>query len=575
MVHDDSLDHDKKIKIENFLHKLSEKEYSEDDISKAEKKAEASYKSRLSDIWDRVRILFLIARHPSIWGPQMALLATIAVIYLVSPVDVIPDLIPVAGLSDDIAVIGAIAALIIKSLSGYSREKLKAIRAEVPDDLRAAFDEMFKLKAEEEQDAGNLDDEQKKKVMASVEKLGTTAGIDAFSEIDDKLPSMNRGSVQAVWDKVQFMWNKFRSGCTGLEKILVTGALLYLILPADVIPDFLPGVGLVDDVFAITYVYYKIGGGKEKAAEALCHFTDKVADRIRVRIEPMIEQKVQQELEKWNKDRLLLSLMNLLIYLRNVSEKKIRISHICYGMLEMVSELGYSPIVEMKNILEANDWISGAYSFLEFGDAYKIAELLGSIDENLKQKLVEFSNVKNLNYLAALENQCQQLLSIRKNEHLPRIAQMVISPVIENFIKQLNIKADDPYRHSNFQYHLACWQYDNHNYAAAYISLNEAIVTRACEEDGRNPLDYGRRESMKHLFGILRQPEDHKSDAKKRIEAIIADKANLTAYAYLFKEVSSNRNAIAHNRRGDADNPQRMIEDLANYLNKYKLLIFG
>lgn len=267
--------------------------------------------------------------------------------------------------------------------------------------------------------------------------------------------------------------------------------------------------------------------------------------------------------------------MNLLIYLRNVSEKKIRISHICYGMLEMVSELGYSPIVEMKNILEANDWISGAYSFLEFGDAYKIAELLGSIDENLKQKLVEFSNVKNLNYLAALENQCQQLLSIRKNEHLPRIAQMVISPVIENFIKQLNIKADDPYRHSNFQYHLACWQYDNHNYAAAYISLNEAIVTRACEEDGRDPLDYGRRESMKHLFGILRQPEDHKSDAKKRIEAIIADKANLTAYAYLFKEVSSNRNAIAHNRRGDADNPQRMIEDLANYLNKYKLLIFG
>ena len=353
MVHDDSLDHDKKIKIENFLHKLSEKEYSEDDISKAEKKAEASYKSRLSDIWDRVRILFLIARHPSIWGPQMALLATIAVIYLVSPVDVIPDLIPVAGLSDDIAVIGAIAALIIKSLSGYSREKLKAIRAEVPDDLRAAFDEMFKLKAEEEQDAGNLDDEQKKKVMASVEKLGTTAGIDAFSEIDDKLPSMNRGPVQAVWDKVQFMWNKFRSGCTGLEKILVTGALLYLILPADVIPDFLPGVGLVDDVFAITYVYYKIGGGKEKAAEALRHFTDKVADRIRVRIEPMIEQKVQQELEKWNKDRLLLSLMNLLIYVMS-------------ALLILFPVFGLLPSSILSSVLLASSIVFALYRIIRF-----------------------------------------------------------------------------------------------------------------------------------------------------------------------------------------------------------------
>lgn len=249
-------------------------------------------------------------------------------------------------------------------------------------------------------------------------------------------------------------------------------------------------------------------------------------------------------------------MMNLLIYLRDVSGKNIRISHICYGMLEMKSELNYSPVIEMNDLLDVNSWIKGAYSFLEFGNAYKIADLVRSYDASLRQRLIDFSDVKNLNYLTALENQCQQLQAVRNNPHLPCIAQMVISPVIGRFLDRMNMRRDDPYKHSNFQYRLACWQNDNHNYAAAYISLNEAIVTRACEQIGIDPLDLKNRENVKKEFQKLCYGGGACRD--------------LIQLARLYKAVSPKRNVIAHNMKGSACNPQSMISDLTKYLNKYQ-----
>lgn len=250
--------------------------------------------------------------------------------------------------------------------------------------------------------------------------------------------------------------------------------------------------------------------------------------------------------------------MNLLIYLRDVSSKKVRISHICYGMLEVTGELGYSPVIEMNDLLEVNSWITGAYSFLEFGNAYKIAELVGKVDTSLKNRLTDFSNIKNLNHLTALENQCQQLQAVRNNEHLPRIAQMVITPVINRFLDKVDTRGDKLHGHSEFQYRLACWQYNNHNYAASYISLNEAIVTRACEQQGIDPLEFTHRESMKKEFKNLRHGGGVYHDLKP--------------FAYLYKDVSHIRNAIAHNMTSCANNSQSMIRKLDEYLKKYKEL---
>lgn len=250
--------------------------------------------------------------------------------------------------------------------------------------------------------------------------------------------------------------------------------------------------------------------------------------------------------------------MNLLIYLRNVSNKRIDITHICYGMLEITRELTppHTPIIEMKELLTVNDWISGAYSFVEFGNAYKIAELVESVDKSLSTRLKVFSDAKNLNHLTAIERQCQQLQAIRKNEGRSRIVQMAITPIVERFLDRMEKGRSTRYPHSEFQYRLSCWQNDNRNYAAAYISLTEAIVTRACEEiEKENPFSLETRNEIKNDF-----------------KKITSDKENYTVlqpWRTFYWQVSKRRNALAHSMSENTDSMQAMIRDLAGYLKKY------
>ncbi|MBO4312471.1 MAG: DUF1232 domain-containing protein [Desulfovibrionaceae bacterium] len=61
------------------------------------------------------------------------------------------------------------------------------------------------------------------------------------------------------------------------EKALIVGALGYLLLPLDLVPDFLPVVGYLDDIFALGYVI-----------DRYLHYVD---DYVRL--------KAQEKLESW------------------------------------------------------------------------------------------------------------------------------------------------------------------------------------------------------------------------------------------------------------------------------------
>ncbi|MBQ9661014.1 MAG: DUF1232 domain-containing protein [Bacteroidales bacterium] len=42
------------------------------------------------------------------------------------------------------------------------------------------------------------------------------------------------------------------------DKGIILGALGYFLLPFDLVPDFLPGVGYTDDIAALAYAVYKV-----------------------------------------------------------------------------------------------------------------------------------------------------------------------------------------------------------------------------------------------------------------------------------------------------------------------------
>ena len=55
-------------------------------------------------MWQKVQLLWDVVRDPDV-APAAKGLAIAALIYLISPLDLVPDPIPVAGLADDVSVI--------------------------------------------------------------------------------------------------------------------------------------------------------------------------------------------------------------------------------------------------------------------------------------------------------------------------------------------------------------------------------------------------------------------------------------------------------------------------------------
>lgn len=63
-------------------------------------------------------------------------------------------------------------------------------------------------------------------------------------------------NAKALLDKVKVLYQYFRDPTTSKSKKAIIGAgLLYFIIPTDVVSDFIPFLGYVDDGIAIAYVW--------------------------------------------------------------------------------------------------------------------------------------------------------------------------------------------------------------------------------------------------------------------------------------------------------------------------------
>lgn len=248
-----------------------------------------------------------------------------------------------------------------------------------------------------------------------------------------------------------------------------------------------------------------------------------------------------------------LFLMNTLIYLQNVSSKQISVKHITYGMLDVSRELGYAPVVELNSIMKMNEWITGAYSFQNFGNAYQIAQLIG--DESQKKRLEKFSDLMNLNHLAGIEKQKQELSSFKNAEYSTPFAKMLVEPIVMSFINSFNTKT-----HSEFQLRLAQWHFDHKNYGSSYIALIEAIVTYVCEQ---NDLDWGElsnRSAVRSALNGKTVPSQYKSVTQLLFK--------------IYKGTNIIRNAIAHTKETALGYTQ-MIKRLEENLQKTETIIYA
>ncbi|MBA2116526.1 YkvA family protein [Bremerella alba] len=103
------------------LHEYAQKA-SPEDVQKIREKLGSMNRGPIKKIWDDVKSLWQMVTDPSASWTSKAI-AIGAVLYLVSPLDGIPDLLPLVGLTDDAAVIMAAVATLAFELKKYRDTK--------------------------------------------------------------------------------------------------------------------------------------------------------------------------------------------------------------------------------------------------------------------------------------------------------------------------------------------------------------------------------------------------------------------------------------------------------------------
>jgi uncharacterized membrane protein YkvA (DUF1232 family) len=111
-------------KIKNVFNKLVKSvnpQNIQKDIQKITEKLPSMNRGPIKEIWPKIQSLFQMVLDPKAAWTSKAL-AIGSLLYLISPFDAIPDIIPVLGLTDDAAVIISVVSTLAVEVSKYAKQ---------------------------------------------------------------------------------------------------------------------------------------------------------------------------------------------------------------------------------------------------------------------------------------------------------------------------------------------------------------------------------------------------------------------------------------------------------------------
>lgn len=89
---------------------------------------------------------------------------------------------------------------------------------------------------------------------------------DAITKADVK-----KGKLGEAWEKLQLLFEVFRAWIKGEYKeipkgsiIMIIATIIYFVSPVDLVPDFIVGLGLIDDAAVIGFAIKQISKDLEK-----------------------------------------------------------------------------------------------------------------------------------------------------------------------------------------------------------------------------------------------------------------------------------------------------------------------
>ena len=112
------------------------------------------------------------------------------------------------------------------------------------------------------QPAGFRSAKRKAESLANDKSKVTSLLSKAISKADK-----NRGRLNKVWDDLTALFRLLRAWVSGNYRdvpwqtmVLAIGAVVYFVNPFDLIPDFVPSIGYIDDATVVGFVVASIGG---------------------------------------------------------------------------------------------------------------------------------------------------------------------------------------------------------------------------------------------------------------------------------------------------------------------------
>ena len=246
-----------------------------------------------------------------------------------------------------------------------------------------------------------------------------------------------------------------------------------------------------------------------------------------------------------------LSLMSFVMtqFAHTISNKNFTIGGVFYGMFEYKwDNNGITPIVDIKILLEIQEWIKAIDAIKNYSDLNPLIRLFdeNKIEKDVQNTFINLNNTISLANIASIrqfiKTASKKIRVIEKSEN--KIIKL-LAPEILTLVNNL-----DKERDSDFQFNLAKWFYSNKNYVLSYIALYEAIITKSCELSKYDISNYELREKAKRSIGD--------------------DKYGKHFYTKYDDSISQIRNAIVHQSEDRKDLVASDIQKIETFINLFE-----
>ncbi len=234
----------------------------------------------------------------------------------------------------------------------------------------------------------------------------------------------------------------------------------------------------------------------------------------------------------------------LLESLKLLQQNNFEIKAILYGLFAGEK----SEIIDFKIFLDLLDWIKAINNFKKYADGLSLSELLDKEDIKASNVFIQFTNTLHIANIHALWGFIKDVNS--KLKKLQQTDNKIIKLLSGEFTELA--KRFDKEKQSDFQFELAKWLYDSHNYALSYIALYEAIITKSCELSGYDINNHDKREEAKRSIGD--------------------DKYGKYFYTKYNDSISVIRNSIVHqseDRKHLVDSDIKKLKNFISYFEDY------